>query len=228
MTKDAVYVIVPVYNEAQVIKNVVEGIKKKFDNVVCVNDGSADNSSAEILDAGAILIEHPINLGAGAATQTGIDYALQDPLAQYFITMDADGQHHTEDAATMLECLQKQKLDIVFGSRFLGESKDMTGLKRVLLKGAKLFSRFDTGIGLTDPHIGLRVFNRKFAENLNITLPDFAHASEVVHRVKEGGYRYSEVPVTVSYTEYSIKKGQPMLNAVNIAFDLLLQKVSKK
>lgn len=221
-------VIVPVYNESQVVAGVIAEIRKHFNNVVCVDDGSKDKSAEAILEAGAILIKHPINLGAGAATQTGLDYALQDPKAEYFITIDADGQHDIKDAEKMLEYLKKNKLDVVFGSRFMGATRDMSGLKSALLAFARLFSKLDSGVALTDPHIGLRVFNRKFAENLNITMPDFAHASEIVHRIKEGNYKYGEVPVTVTYSDYSRAKGQPMLNAVNIAFDLLLQKVSKK
>jgi len=229
LVSDEVYVIIPVYNEAQVVGEVIKTIKSHFTNIICVNDGSRDDSSRQIVEAGATLIEHPINLGAGAATQTGIDYALKDSAAKYFITIDADGQHNIEDAAKMLDYLRTNNLDVVFGSRFMGlKSENMRPLKRGLLALARLFSRFDSGIGLSDPHIGLRAFNRKFAENLNITMPDFAHASEVVHRIKEGNYRYGEVPVTVTYSDYSMAKGQSMFNAINIAFDLFLHRVSKR
>ena len=231
MSTDDVAVIMPVYNEEQVVGSVVSGIRDKFAHVICINDGSSDGSSKAITKAGGLLIEHPINLGAGAATQTGIDYALQNSEIEYFITFDADGQHRVEDAVKMLKYLKKHKdIDIVFGSRFLQNSKteNMSILKGIFLKVAKIFSRFDTGVDLTDPHIGLRAFNRKFAENLKLTMSDFSHASELVRRVKESGYRYAELPVTVTYSDYSKSKGQPMLNAVNIAFDLLLQKVSKK
>ncbi len=226
MNKDT-YIIIPVYNEAGVIADVIAEVKKRFSNVVCVDDGSADDSSKIIEKTQATLIKHPINLGAGAATQTGIEYALMDESAKYFVTFDGDGQHHIKDALTMKKYMQDHSLDVVFGSRFLGKIENISLLKRVFLGVAKLFSRLDTGVALTDPHIGLRIFNRKFAENLNITMPDFSHASEVVHRIKQGNYAYGEVPVTVTYSDYTKSKGQPMLNSVNIVFDLLLNRISK-
>ena len=83
-------------------------------------------------------------------------------------------------------------------------------------------------MNLTDPHIGLRVFNRRFAENLKLTMPDFTHASELVQRIREGDFRYVEVPITVTYSEYSKVKGQPMINAVNISFDYLMHRAFKR
>jgi glycosyltransferase involved in cell wall biosynthesis len=222
------YIIIPVYNEAKIIGSVLNEVLKKFSNVVCVNDGSVDNSGREIEKTRAILIEHSINLGAGAATQTGIDYALMDLKAKYFITIDADGQHEIEDALRMLERLKEKDLDIVFGSRFLGQVQNISKIKSQFLKLAALFSKKTSGVYLTDPHIGIRVFNRKFAENLKITMPDFAHASELVERVAEGNYKYDEEPVTVTYSHYSKSKGQPMLNAINITVDLMLDKISKR
>lgn len=222
------YIIVPVYNEAPVIESVINGILKHFSNVVCINDGSSDESAEEIQKTSAQLVNHTVNLGQGAALQTGIDYALQDPKAKYFVTFDADGQHRLEDAMDMLEIIKRDKIDIVLGSRFLGEAKDITAFKKIVLKSAVAFSNATTGIKLTDAHNGLRVFNRRFAQNLKITMADMTHASEITHRIAEGDYKYKEVPVTIHYSDYSKSKGQSALNAVNILFDLLMHKVSKK
>jgi polyprenyl-phospho-N-acetylgalactosaminyl synthase len=222
------YVVIPVYNEQQTIGAVLEGVSKFYSNIVCVNDGSKDESASIIAKHGATLLSHSINLGAGAATQTGIDYALLDDRAKYLVTVDADGQHEIKDAGRMLDHLKKNNLDIVFGSRFMGDVQNISRIKRAFLKLAAQFSKKTSGVYLTDPHIGIRAFNRKFAENLKMTLPDFAHASELIERVAEGKYRYDEVPVTVTYSDYSKKKGQPMLNAINITFDLMLDKISKK
>jgi glycosyltransferase involved in cell wall biosynthesis len=222
------YVVVPVYNEAAVVGGVIRRVSKDFQNIICVDDGSTDESSKKIQKSGAVLVRHPVNLGAGAATQTGIDYALLDPKAAYFITIDADGQHDIKDAVNMLDYLKKNDLDIVLGSRFLGAIENISAFKRMFLKLAAVFSDRTTGVKLTDPHVGLRVFNRKFAENLKITLPDFAHASELIHRIAEGNYKYAEVPVKVTYSDYSKAKGQPMLNAVNIIFDLMFHRITKK
>lgn len=221
------YVIVPVYNEAKVVGPVLKHMKTVFHNIICVNDGSKDTSAAEVEAAGVVLINHPVNLGAGAATQTGLLYALQDPEAQYFTTLDADGQHRPEDAKRMLAHLKKHNLDVVIGSRFIGQYENISRPKYILLKIAAIFSYATTGVKLTDPHIGLRVFNRAFAEALDLQMHDFAHASELVSRIHTGHFAYDEYPVKVTYTDYTKSKGQPMINAVNIAFDLLVQRLVK-
>ena len=227
--KDAeTYIIIPVFNEAKVVADVVKKVQKYFDNVICVNDGSSDKSGECITKTGGTLVEHAINLGAGAATQTGVDYALQFPEAKYFVTFDADGQHDIKDAVKMLKYLKQNDLDIVLGSRFIGKVYNISRAKRVFLNLGAYVSNKTSKVKLTDPHIGLRAFNRNFAENLKLTLPDFSHASEVLYRISEGKYKYAEVPVTVTYSDYSKAKGQPMLNVINITIDLLFHRISQK
>lgn len=222
------YIIIPVYNEASVVGDVIREVCKQFKNVVCIDDGSKDNTSEVIVASGGTLVRHPINLGQGAALQTGLDFALLDPKAKYFVTYDADGQHHLEDVQRMLKIIKKEKVDLVLGSRFLGRVENITRLKKLLLKAAIVFSNHTSGVPLTDTHNGLRVFNRKVAEGLQITMPDFAHASEILDRIVEKRFSYLEVPVTISYSEYSKAKGQSMINSVNVAFDMMLKKALRK
>lgn len=219
--------VIPVYNEGEVIRSVVEAALRQYSHIVCVNDGSSDNSREEILKTRAYLVDHPINMGQGAALQTGIEFARQLPV-DYFVTYDADGQHRLEDVANMLETIKEKKFDIVLGSRFQGkEAVNMPKLKKIILRLAVKFSNATSGIRLTDTHNGLRVFNRKVAEGMQITLPDMAHASEILEIIHRKKYSYMEVPVVIEYTDYSRSKGQSMINAVNIAFDTILRKVSK-
>lgn len=221
------FLIVPLYNEATVLEDVLNNMKKKFSNIVCVDDGSRDDSAKIAKKCNVMLVKHPINMGQGAAIQTGIEYALQYDNAQYFVTIDSDGQHSTDEAQAMLNYLKKNKFDIVLGSRFKGQAKNISITKKIFLWAAAKFTKFTTRVNISDAHNGLRVFNRKFAENLNIKLHDFSHASEIIHRIGEGKYRYSEYPVTITYTDYSKSKGQPMLNSVNIIADLLFSRLSK-
>ena len=97
------WVVIPVFNEAQVLESVVRQVLAVFPNVVCVDDGSRDGSVEAVLRTGAHLVRHPVNLGQGAALQTGLSYARAQPGAQYFVTFDADGQHRVTDAAAMIE-----------------------------------------------------------------------------------------------------------------------------
>lgn len=226
MIKSEVAVIIPVYNEATVVGEVIESVKKKFDYVICVDDGSKDKSADRIQSAGGYLVKHPINMGQGAALQTGVEFARQFEHIKYFVTYDADGQHILEDVVKMLKVIQKGKYDVVLGSRFLGTTEGISKSKLFVLKLAIYFSNITTGLNLTDTHNGLRVFNRKFADSLQITLSDMAHASEILEIISNSNYKYTEVPVTIKYTDYSRSKGQSITNAINIAFDTLLRKVT--
>ena len=219
--------IIPVYNEGSVIASVIQKVLAVSPHVVCIDDGSTDNTAAEILGTKAMYLKHPINMGQGAALQTGIEFARTLKNVDFFVTFDADGQHRLEDVETMLQTIKKEKVDMVLGSRFLGEAINMPKLKKVILKAAIAFSNTTSGIKLTDTHNGLRLFNRHVAETMQITMPDMAHASEILEIIKKNKYSYTEIPVTIEYTDYSKGKGQSVINAVNIAFDTMLRKVSK-
>jgi polyprenyl-phospho-N-acetylgalactosaminyl synthase len=223
---DKVAVIIPVYNESEVINSVIQNVLKTFKYIVCVDDGSKDGSVGEIEKTSAYLVKHPINMGQGAALQTGIEFARTLPV-DYFVTFDADGQHRVEDAISMVKVLKKNKIDIVLGSRFLGSTIGMKTSKKIILKMAIVFSNITSGTKLTDTHNGLRAFNKKVADTIQITVPDMAHASEILEIIKKNNYVYDEIPVTIEYTDYSRSKGQGLINAVNIGFDTLLRKISK-
>lgn len=210
------YVIVPVYNEQSIVASVIKHLEKHFTNIICVNDGSTDNSSEEIAKTSATLLEHDKNKGQGAAIRTGLEHALKDPKARYFITFDADGQHDPEDALSLLKCLKKQGIDIALGSRFLGAAEHLGLIKKLVLKMAVAFTNRTTGVDLTDAHNGLRAFNRDFASKLHLRCNGMAHASEIIYRVAEGKFLYDEVPVTIHYTKYSKSKGQSVFNAFSI------------
>jgi polyprenyl-phospho-N-acetylgalactosaminyl synthase len=220
---DDVWVVVPVHNEQGMIRSVVEGLRETFPHVVCVDDGSTDMSAAAVAATGAHLVRHCVNLGQGAAIQTGLAYALRQPGARWFVTFDADGQHRVEDAAAMVDVVRSGRCDAALGSRFLGAATDMPLRKRLALRAAVALSPTARRLRLTDTHNGLRVFGRPVAERLQITMNRMAHASEIVALLAAGGWRVEEVPVTVRYTDYSVAKGQSLLNGVNILFDLSMK-----
>ena len=224
---DDVWVIIRCFNESQVVRGVIEELRQHFPNVVGVDDGSSDTSSAEMVAAGAVVVRHAINLGGGAALQTGVEFALLDPQAKYFVCFDADGQHRPEDALSMVERLRRGEEDILIGSRFLGSSAGMPRSRRIVLRMARIFERLTTGVSLTDAHNGLRAFSRAFAERIDLQLADMAYASELLSLVKHSGMRYAEHPVTIQYTEYSMAKGQRSINSVNIAMDIWLHQFLK-
>lgn len=219
-----VWIVVPAFNEAAVIGEVVAEVRSVFDHVVCVDDGSADDTGDIALRAGAHLVRHPINLGQGAAIQTGVEYARAQPGAQVFATFDADGQHRVKDVTTMIDRLRRGDVDVVIGTRFGAQPSARPPLvKRVVLQTAARLSRRGRRLGLTDTNNGLRVFNKKVADGLDITMSGMSHANEFIMLIDENGWRVAEEPVEVLYTDYSRSKGQPLLNGVNIIFDGLLR-----
>ena len=219
-----VWIVVPSFNEATVIGEVISELRSVFDHVVCVDDGSADGTGEIARQAGAHLVRHPINLGQGAAIQTGIEYARSQPGATMFATFDADGQHRVKDVAAMIDRLSVGDVDVVIGTRFgrpVGSRPPF--LKRVVLQTAARLSRRGRRLGLTDTNNGLRVFNKTVADGLNITMSGMSHATEIVMMIAENEWRVVEEPVEVLYTDYSKSKGQPLLNGVNIIFDGFLR-----
>lgn len=215
-----VWVVIPVFNEAQVLEQVVRQTLGVFPNVVCVDDGSGDGSVDAVLRTDAHLVRHPVNLGQGAALQTGLTYARAQPGARYFVTFDADGQHRLEDAAAMVQVARSGEADVVLGTRFGEHAAAVPLLKRIVLRTAVLLSPAGRKLKLTDAHNGLRVLTRPVADDLRITMNGMAHASEIVSYLGRSSWRVREVPVSIRYTEYSRSKGQSLLNGVNILFDL--------
>lgn len=221
-------VVMAVYNEDQVVGKVVKELSQCFPNIICVDDGSKDKSAAVISKTGARLITHTCNRGQGAALQTGIEAALVDSKFKYIVTFDADGQHSAKDADRMVRHIKNNtEIDVVLGSRFLGETEDIGIVKLGVLKVAVVFSNIISGMKLTDTHNGLRVLNRKFAENLHLKSTGMAHASEIIYKIARGGYVFKELPVTISYTDYSKSKGQSVFNSFNILFELLKHRTMK-
>ncbi|ASO17801.1 glycosyltransferase involved in cell wall biosynthesis [Actinoalloteichus hoggarensis] len=220
---DDVWLIVPVYNEAQVICDVVQKARLTFPNIVCVDDGSRDASVSEIRKSGAHLVRHPVNLGQGASLQTGIEYARAQPGARFFVTFDADGQHRVEDVVRMIDRLRQEPLDILVGTRFHGDTSHIPWIKRVVLKTVVALSPRTRRMKLTDAHNGLRAFNKTVADDLDITINGMGHASEIMAIIDHKGWRVAEEKVTIIYTEYSMAKGQSLINGVNILFDSALR-----
>lgn len=223
---NSLWVVIPAYNEGSVVGEVVSDVRALYRNVVVVDDCSRDDTGAAARSAGAIVLRHPINLGQGAALQTGIRYALGRG-ADYIVTFDADGQHRVEDIGLLLDTQVRSKADVVVGSRFLGRVENIPPIRRMVLKLAVLFTRVTSGVKLTDAHNGLRLLTRRAAERIRITQNRMAHASEITDQIHRLGLSVAEAPVTIIYTEYSLRKGQRLSNAFNILAELIVGRLNK-
>lgn len=219
-----VWIVIAAYKEQDVIASVVKSVRRYYPQVIVVSDGSPDRTAEEAASAGATVLRHAVNLGQGAALQTGIDYALLQG-AQFLVTFDADGQHRVEDIGVMIAELQARKADIALGSRFLGRAEGLSRRRRLVLKMGTIFNYLITGILMTDAHNGLRVLTADAARRIRIRHNGMAHASEIVESIARQKLKYIEVPIVVLYSDYSRSKGQRLGNAFNIVVDLLAGKV---
>jgi len=221
-----VFVVVPAYNEEKVIADTLAPLLHARYNVVVVDDGSRDATWKVLEDLPLVRIHHSANLGQGAALETGMEYCRRCG-AEIVVHFDADGQHDPIQIPSIIEPIRTGRADVVFGSRFLLPN-DLAAVpvsKRLLLKVGRLVSGTMTGIWLTDTHNGFRALSGKAVRLVHFKENGFAHATEILEQVRHAGLRYVEVPTSVRYTPYSLAKGQPLVNAVDIAFDLVIRKL---
>jgi glycosyltransferase involved in cell wall biosynthesis len=222
----AAWLVVAAYNEGPQVGDVVKHARAVFANIVVVDDGSGDATGEAAWQSGASVVTHPLNLGQGAALRTGMDYALARG-ARFVATLDADGQHRADDAAAMIRRLAESGADVALGSRFLGSAENMPYARRLLLRAATVFTRLTTGLDVTDAHNGLRAFTADAARRIRIRQNRMAHASEILEEISRGQLTYIEVPMVVTYTEYSLAKGQSGFGAFSVLLDLLLARLRK-
>lgn len=226
--QNTLYFLIPAFNEAQSISNVInELLENNQRNILVINDGSTDNTAEIIAQFSEVkLINHIINRGQGASLATGFEYLSSIVNCEFVCTYDADGQHRLEDVLAMQEILLMQPdLDIVIGSRFLETTDTNAPLTRkIVLRLGVLFLRFVYGLEITDAHNGLRVIRKRVLWQMTPKLDDFSHASEMTYLIKVHKLKFQEYPTDIIYSEYSLSKGQSSLNAIKIALKTILHK----
>lgn len=217
--------VIPAYNEAKVIGATLQAVIGAGFSVVVVDDGSKDNTWEIIRRLPLYALRHAINLGQGAALQTGMTFALLSG-AEVIVHFDADGQHDLEDIENLISPILEGKADVVFGSRFLRQidTQQVPTSKKIVLKAAIIVNGLFTGIWLTDAHNGFRALSYSAAQRIKLHENGFAHASEILIRVREQKLTYLECPTKITYSEYSRAKGQSIWNAFNILIDLLIRR----
>lgn len=228
-TNTRVCIVIPAYNEASVIDEVIDSLKKEFASsafqttVVVVNDSSTDDTSSVARKHGAMVIDHILNSGAGGATATGLSYAEQNGF-DIAATMDADGQHLATDVRKGVEMIANDDTDLLIGSRLI----DIKGMSRVKIIGNKgltfiTYSLF--GINVTDSQSGLRIFSSKALKDLRWKTTGYEFCSEMLWRAKQLNLNVKEYPISAVYTEYSTSKGQNNWNAINIVKSLIKRRI---
>jgi len=215
-----VIAIIPAFNEEQQITAVICSIKPHVDEIIVIDDGSHDKTAQKAKMAGAIVARHIINRGQGAGLQTGMDIALARG-ADIIVHFDADGQHPPHQIIDLLSPIHQGEADIVLGSRFLDQTSNVPAFRKGVLKAGLVFTKMMTGLRITDPHSGFRAIHKSVAQKIKLEQDRMAHASEFLQLVARNNLRYKEIPVTIIYTDYSMKKGQSSWNAFKIVIDLI-------
>ncbi len=231
-----VAVLMPAYNEGERLAETLHDLAACAEagahllTVFVVDDGSSPAIDAAIAprDSSAlrlVLARHPVNLGQGAAIETARRLALDprwDDGFEAWVTMDSDGQHRAEDALSLARAVGAGA-DVALGDRFAGASQ-IPASRRVVLRLARIFERWTTGLVLSDAHNGLRAFGPRAIGQMRLRQNRMAHATELTRRIstasREKPLRLVEVPVSVRYTEATLAKGQSASGALTILVDL--------
>ena len=219
------FVVIPSYNEGAALKDVVASVLACGYEAVVVDDGSEVPAARQLDGLKCHCLRHALNLGQGAALQTGMDYARRHG-ADAVVHFDADGQHDVADIPRFLAELEGGA-DVVLGSRFL-RSADIAAIprgRRLMLRLARFVNGVFTGLWLTDAHNGFRALNRKALAVIDLHENRMAHATEILSQIRKHGLAFREIPVTIRYSDYSRAKGQKWTNSLNILLDLLLDKL---
>ncbi len=226
--------LVRAYNEEKRVADTLRALLATgLGPVLAVNDGSKDGTAAAVASVpGVHLVSHPFNRGGGAALETGLEWARRnaDALgATHVVTFDADGQHSVADLPKFLAAFDVDpSLDVVFGSRFIGDTgSNVPPLRRAVLWGGRIFTWMVSRIMLTDSHNGYRMIAMAAVKRIRLTMDGMEYASELVEQVRYLKLKFSEVPVTIRYDEYSLGKGQRSSNAINIALKMIWRKISR-
>ena len=221
-----IWIVIAAFNEEKSLGSVIDSLKAQgYDNIVVVDDGSSDRTFDIAKEKGVFALKHCINRGQGAALQTGIDFALQNN-AGVIVTFDADGQHDASEIKDLITPLS-EGYSVALGSRFLDKRANLPFSRKLILKAGALLCRLFYGLKITDTHNGFRAFSRAAAKKIRITADRMEHGSQILDEISKHKLKYKEVPVTIKYSSYSMKKGQSSMNAVKIFLKMVIDKFFK-
>lgn len=196
-------VLIPGYNEAKTIGQIVSKARKIISNIIVVDDGSTDNTSQIAKDAGAIVIRHEVNKGKGAALRTGFQYALEHDF-QAVITMDSDGQHDVNDIPNFLNALYEKKADIVIGSR-MKDISTMPAIRKITNKLTSFIGSLLMHQRVDDSQSGFRLITSDVLRSITLETDRYEMESEILIKASRAGFRITSVPIKTIYGQEKSK-----------------------
>mgnify|MGYP001127740375 FL=1 len=210
---------IPAFNEEKNIAAIVVKLKKKYDHVLVCDDGSSDMTHDIASSLGAIVVKHPTNLGYGAAIKTIFNEARKID-GDILITFDADGQHKISEIDSVLKPISENKADIVIGSRFLGNTKDIPKYRKIGIKMITGLTNTLTGSEITDAQSGFRAYSKKVLNEISPTESGMGISTEILIKSSKKQMRISEVPITISY-ENNTPSQEPISHGTSVVFSTI-------
>ena len=196
--KDRFAFIIPVYNHAATVAQVVKDAQALRFPIFIVDDGSTDNTYDQIKEiAGIQILRHQQNLGKGAAIMTG--FAAASAVADWAITIDADGQHYPQDAMRLIKAIPKKTRAVVVGARADMVGKHVPWTSRFGRKFSNFWVRTSGGPAISDSQSGMRIYPLPEALNLKTKARRFQFEVEILVQAKRKGIPVVEAPVRVNY-----------------------------
>lgn len=195
--KNDTLIIIPAYNEAWNIVNLIFDLSEKIKNcdLLVVNDASIDNTGYLAQKTGrAFVLNFPYNLGIGAAVQAGFKFANKYKY-EYALQFDGDGQHIAENIPRLTKLIKLEKCDVVIGSRFCKNKKSYksTFLRRIGIKFFMLITIILIQKKIHDCTSGFRAYNRKAIKFLSKHYPADYPEPEALILLGKNNFKISEV-----------------------------------
>ena len=206
---------IPAFNEEKNLASIIAKLTESNYSVIVCNDGSTDMTGKIAGKMGAVVINHPKNLGYGAAIRSIFQKA-NELNCDLLITFDADGQHRIEDITTLVNPIKNGKADIVIGSRFLkGNNNSIPNYRKVGIKTITKLSNISTAMNLTDAQSGLRAYNKKAMREIILSDSGMGVSTEIIIKARKKGLIIAEVPVKVLYGEKT-SKHPPVSHGISV------------
>jgi len=190
---------IPAYNEEKNIASIIVKLKKIAQKIIVCNDGSTDLTGEIAQKLGAVVINHPKNLGYGSGIRSIFQKAKEID-SDILVTFDADGQHQVEDIKKVIEPILKNKADIVIGSRFL-ENKNVSAPEYRKI-GIKLITKVTNSTlkeKITDSQSGFRAYNKDVLSKLELGDIGMGISTEILIKASSRGFKIAEVPINILY-----------------------------
>ena len=193
-----VVVSIPCLNVEHHIAEVVTKACKYADQVVVVDDGSCDHTAEVARVAGALTISHEANGGAGKATKSCFEMAIENG-ADILITLDGDGQHNPDEIPQILTPVVIEGANIVIGSRFINRQSNIPIYRKFGIKVITFLFNIGSRIKVSDSQSCFRAYSKKALQSLNITERGYAFSIQLLIQARRSSLAIAEVPVSCIY-----------------------------